>query len=307
MFRIIWRGISGQWPLLLPTAATAVTSGVARLPWRAHSGESRANTVHVAGLRVRRADVERAASFIFDDVRAGSSHVFALVNGQSAMLRRRFSDYAAALEDDRCICLPDGAAVSFGAKWVGLGDIGRAPGPDVFSRCCEQASLNGTRFFLLGGGDGVVERLRASLVERYPGLQIVGVATPPFGEWPDAFSAKLSREIRESGADVLWLGVSAPKQETWGLAHLDQLGLPVVCVGAAFDFLSGTVQRAPVWMRRAGLEWLFRLALEPRRMWRRYLLGNTRFLLDLAQLRDQAHPMHACSPAPPIRVRKTAA
>ena len=286
VFHIIWLGVSGHWLLLLPTA-TAVTAGVARFPWRVHSRESRARTVHVAGLRVTRADVERAVSFIFNDVRAGSSHVFALVNGQSAMLRRRFSDYAAALEDDRCICLPDGAAVSFGAKWVGLGDIGRAPGPDVFSRCCEQAALEGTRFFLLGGGDGVVERLRASLVARYPGLQIVGVGTPPFGEWPEATSARLSREVRESGAQVLWLGVSAPKQETWGLAHLDQLGLPVVCVGAAFDFLSGTVRRAPVWMQRAGLEWLFRLASEPQRMWRRYLLGNTRFLFDLARLRNR--------------------
>jgi len=107
------------------------------------------------------------------------------------------------------------------------------------------------------------------------------VATPAYGEWPAEETERLVRTVRNSGADVLWMGVAAGKQEVWALRQLDALSMPVLCVGAAFDFLSGTKPRAPGWVRRAGLEWLFRFATEPRRLWRRYTVGNAIYLLDL--------------------------
>jgi N-acetylglucosaminyldiphosphoundecaprenol N-acetyl-beta-D-mannosaminyltransferase len=240
-------------------------------------------SVHVAGLRVIRADVTHALELLWHDIARSQAHVFILVNAQSASLRADFPEYAAALEDPRAIGLADGYSVTAGARWFGLGDIGRSPGPDVFTAACTKAAQDGTRIFLLGGGDGVAEQLRAKLVADYPGLQVAGIATPPFGVWPEETSLDLAEQVRASGAQILWLGVSAPKQEIWALRYLEQTGIPTVCVGAAFDFMSGSVNRAPEWMRKQGLEWLHRLFSEPGRLWKRYLVGNVRYLWALAR------------------------
>lgn len=239
--------------------------------------------VHVAGLRFFRADLDLAVDLLWRDIGSRNPHVFVLVNAQSASLRADDPRYAELLEDDRCIGLPDGSSMHLGAKWVGLGDVGRAPGPDLFSAACERAASDGTTFFLLGGREGVAESLRDELVRNHPGLRIAGLATPPHGVWPTDLSLDLARQVRESGAQVLWLGVSAPKQEIWAMDFLGQTGVPTVCVGAAFDFLSGTVDRAPAWMRKRGMEWIHRLASEPRRLWKRYLVGNVRFVAALVR------------------------
>lgn len=257
---------------------------VTRIP-TASSSPPCPHRVHVAGLRIVPAHVSDSVDLVWDDVAHGSAHVFAFVNGYSATLRRTSAAYAQALRDDRVVGLPDGAAITLGARSIGLGDIGRAPGPDVFSAACQRAAEDGTTFFLLGGQPGVAEVLRDKLTATYPGLVVAGTATPPFGEWSQAETQELVARVHESRAQVLWLGVSAPKQETWALRNLAELRIPAVCVGAAFDFLAGAKPRAPRWMRGAGLEWAFRLGSEPRRLWRRYLIGNARFLGDLALYR----------------------
>ena len=193
----------------------------------------------------------------------------------------------AALRDDAVVPLADGASLALGAALVGHGRIGRCPGPDLFERASQRAALDGTRFYLLGGAEGVVDELTAVLRERFPGIQIVGTATPPFGVWTDELSRGLVEQVQESDADVLWLGVSAPKQELWAVRWHADVGRPIVCVGAAFDFLSGRKPRAPLWMRRIGAEWLFRLLSEPRRLLWRYLGGNAVFLFDLMRYRDK--------------------
>ena len=242
---------------------------------------SRRQSVHVAGLKVVRATVDDAVEMLLADADAQTPRVYALVNGHSASLRRSVPAYAAALEDERTIGLPDGSAITYGARLVGLGEVGRAPGPDVFAVFCQRAAASGVPIFLLGGGDCVAPRLAEVLIQRFPGLIVSGMATPPFGEWPADVSLELCEQVRASGARILWLGVSAPKQEIWALEHLDLIGMPVACVGAAFDFLAGLKPRAPQWMRDAGVEWIFRLATEPARLWKRYLIGNAIFLADL--------------------------
>lgn len=220
---------------------------------------------------------------LWADFGTPSPHVFVFVNAHSASLRARDAAYAAALENPHVIGLADGFAIELGSRWTRSGVAQRSPGPDFFEHACARAAQEGGRFFLLGGAPGVAPALARSLQQRYPGLEIAGTATPPFGIWPEAISLELAQQVRSSGADVLWLGVSAPKQETWALAHLGATGVPTVCVGAAFDFLSGAIDRAPAWMRANGLEWLYRLTRDPRRLWRRYIFGNARFLYDLAR------------------------
>lgn len=242
---------------------------------------------HVAGLAVVPATIETALDALWADVASGRVRTYALVNGYSATLRRESSEYAAMLQSERVVPLPDGIPLALGAWLTGQGGIGRCPGPDLLEAAAARAAADGTTFYLLGGNLGVVERLRDALLDRHPGLMVVGVSTPPFGDWDESASRVMCDDIRRTRADIIWLGVSAPKQETWSLSHLDAIEHPVVCVGAAFDFLSGAKLRAPKWVRTMGMEWLFRLLSEPRRLWRRYLVGNAVFLVDLARYRGR--------------------
>jgi len=252
----------------------------ARVPQKAQGLEF----LHVAGLSVVYGNASTAVDMLMMDAALSAARVYVLVNAHSAKLRREDAGYARVLADrQRVICLPDGASITAGARLLGLGDIGRCPGPDLLEAACAVCAASGISVFLLGGAPGVADKLKADLITRYPGLQVAGTFTPPYGEWPEAASQQMVRMVQNSGAQVLWLGVSAPKQEKWAYEYAEKLSMPIVCVGAAFDFASGGKKRAPAWMRRVGMEWLYRLYSEPRRMWRRYLVGNAQFLFDLVR------------------------
>lgn len=227
---------------------------------------------------------QRASSLVCSEAATGAGKVYVLVNAHSAKLRRESPAYAALLADtDRCVNLPDGASVTYVGRLLGYGDIGRCPGPDLMEAVCARAAVDGVPIFLLGGAEGVADALSEALRSRHEGLVVAGTATPPFGEWPDDESDRLVRAVRDSGAHILFMGVSAPKQEIWAHEHLDELQMPIVCVGAAFDFATGRKSRAPHWMRRMGIEWVHRLITEPSRMWKRYLVGNTLFVWDVVR------------------------
>jgi N-acetylglucosaminyldiphosphoundecaprenol N-acetyl-beta-D-mannosaminyltransferase len=245
--------------------------------------------MNVAGLPVAKTDGAQVLDWLWDDALTHRHRVYALLNGQSATLRRRPA-YNAVLRSTATVPVADGAALVFGARFTGQGPIGRYPGPDLMEVSAERAASDGTSFFLLGGAPGVADALAGALVARHPGLRIAGASTPPFGAWSDGESLAMCAAIRESRADIVWLGVSAPKQEIWAHRWREEIGRPIVCVGAAFDFLSGNKPRAPRWMRAIGMEWLFRLVSEPRRVWKRYLVGNIVFLWDL--LRFGRRPAH---------------
>ncbi len=158
---------------------------------------------------------------------------------------------------------------------------------------CERSSARGTRHFFYGGGPGVAESLAERLQARFPGLEVAGTHTPPFRPLSEAEDASVVRLINESRADIVWVGLSTPKQERWMAAHLGRLEAPVMLgVGAAFDFHAGVIARAPAWMQKSGLEWCYRLASEPRRLWRRYLVMAPRFgvlvVLQVLGLRGRA-------------------
>lgn len=243
--------------------------------------------LHVAGLPTIRADVDVARSLLWEDCTAHRPNVYVLVNGYSARLRRQ-ARYAAVLEDTQVVPLPDGIPMTLGARLTCQGDVFRCPGADLMEAAAALAAADGMRFFLLGGGPGTAEALRATLEQRHPGLNVAGVMTPPFGDWSDEASREMVAAIARSSCDVVWVGVSAPKQETWACRWIAEIGRPIVCVGAAFDFLSGGKRRAPSWMRRFGLEWLFRLLSEPRRLGSRYLVGNAVFVGDLVRYWNRA-------------------
>ena len=160
-----------------------------------------------------------------------------------------------------------------GAPWAE-----RVCGPDVMLSLCDRGREIGMRHYFVGGRPGTPEALVERLGARFPGLAVAGTASPPFGPEDPAETAAQIDAINGAMPDVVWIGLGSPKQEFWAAQHAGSLMAPLILpVGAAFDFHSGRLRRAPRWMQRAGLEWLFRLAVEPGRLFRRYVTTNVRF------------------------------
>ena len=172
----------------------------------------------------------------------------------------------------------DGMPLVWMARRLGVrGD--RVPGPDLMLAVMDRGRARGARHYLYGGAPGVAEALERRLLADLPGLHVAGVFSPPFTPQAELLDVDLAR-IQATVPDYVWVGLGAPKQEFWVEEARDRLhAAGILAVGAAFDFHSGSKRRAPRWMQRTGLEWLYRLASEPRRLWRRYLVTNTRFVL----------------------------
>lgn len=155
----------------------------------------------------------------------------------------------------------------------------RVYGPELMVSVCERTASTSIRHFFFGGAPGVPEKLAQSLRTRFPGLEIIGTYSPPFGPTMVEEDRKIVDAINAAAPDIVWVGLSTPKQEKWMHAHRDRLRVPVLIgVGAAFDINSGMKRQAPIWMREHGLEWLFRLMQEPQRLWRRYILYGSQFI-----------------------------
>jgi N-acetylglucosaminyldiphosphoundecaprenol N-acetyl-beta-D-mannosaminyltransferase len=175
---------------------------------------------------------------------------------------------------------PDGMPLVWLSRLHKFKHVERVYGPDLMLALCERSVSKGYRHFLYGGVEGVPERLAGVLQRRFPGLRVVGAYSPPFRPFRDEEDERVVQMLNEADPDIIWVGLSTPKQERWMADHVNRVTSPVLIgVGAAFDFHSGRKKQAPRWMQRSGLEWLFRLVTEPRRMWRRYLINNPLFVL----------------------------
>lgn len=184
---------------------------------------------------------------------------------------------------------PDGVPLVWMLRRLGIVDQTRVYGPTLMLHICDQAEREGVPIGLYGGTPASLEAMRGLLRRRFPDLNVAYAHAPPFRPLTDQEDAAVVEELGASGARILFVGLGCPKQERWMAAHRERLPLVQLGVGAAFDFHSGRVRQAPAWLQARGLEWLFRLAMEPRRLWRRYLRQNPRFValaaLQLAGLR----------------------
>jgi N-acetylglucosaminyldiphosphoundecaprenol N-acetyl-beta-D-mannosaminyltransferase len=178
---------------------------------------------------------------------------------------------------------PDGMPLVWSLKLFGLRDATRVYGPSLTLAVCAGAAAAGIPVGFLGGNAEVLSDLLASLRSRFPDLDVAYAWDPPFRPLTPEEEGGVARDVERSGARILFVGLGAPKQELWMAEHRGRIPAVMVGVGAAFDFLAGRKKQAPSWMQRAGMEWLFRLAHEPRRLWRRYLIGNPRFVALIAR------------------------
>ncbi len=179
---------------------------------------------------------------------------------------------------------PDGMPVVWVARMRGAKDIERVYGPDLMRFIFRDKSFNQVKHYFLGATEGTLSLLKEKLIGQYPDIRIVGTYAPPFRACAERESQKVIDAINQIQPDILWVGMGSPKQDFWMDIHRGLLNASVIIgVGAAFDFLAGIKPQAPRWMQCSGLEWLFRLWCEPRRLWRRYLVGNTRFCWEMVK------------------------
>ena len=183
------------------------------------------------------------------------------------------------------LTVPDGQPLVWAMNALGHNLTSRVYGPDLMARYCERSATTGTKMFLYGGrNQGALVQLALNLRHRYPGVQIVGGYSPPYRPLTSEEEDAIISEIDGSGADVVWVGVGVPKQEKWMAQMRPRLAAPVLIgVGAAFDFHAGLVPQAPAFIQSAGMEWAYRLSREPRRLWKRYLRYNPRFVSGFAR------------------------
>jgi N-acetylglucosaminyldiphosphoundecaprenol N-acetyl-beta-D-mannosaminyltransferase len=178
---------------------------------------------------------------------------------------------------------PDGVPLVWALRWLGVPGAERVYGPTLLPTVCALAAARGLSVGFYGGSPQVLDEMTKRLVRKTPKLDIAFRKAPPFRDLTAAEDAQVVDEIRASGTLILFVGLGCPKQERWIARHSSSLSCVMIGVGAAFDFVSGAKLQAPVWIQRSGLEWLFRLATEPRRLWHRYLYHNPRFLFSLSK------------------------
>lgn len=234
-------------------------------------------TVPVLGAGIDAVTWEDALSRITAWGAAHESRYVCICNVHSVVTASRDSAFGLVV-NQADMATPDGAPVAWMLRKLGFAGQARINGPDLMWRYCAQAAESGQSMFLYGGAPETLELLQQHLRAQFPGLLIAGAYSPPFRPLTAAEDAAVVEQINASGAGVVWVSLGCPKQELWMAAHRGRIQAVMVGVGAAFDYHAGTTQRAPLWMQNAGLEWLHRLASEPRRLGRRYLVTNTLFV-----------------------------
>ncbi len=248
------------------------------------------DAVDLLGIPVDRIDMRELDTWIEAFIASGEPHQIITANLDFIAIKRRRPSFAQVIEDaDLVLC--DGKPLQWAAQLQGHAIPARITGVDLVLRTARLSAQHGHRLFLLGAAPGVAERAGNALEQMFPGVVIAGTYCPPDGPFDDAENARIVAAIHAARPDVLFVALGAPRQDEWIAAHAAEAGVPLAAgIGGVFNMLAGVTRRAPRWMQEAGLEWVFRLAQEPGRLWRRYLVNDLPIFarLIVAQVKRRA-------------------
>lgn len=237
---------------------------------------------NVLGVGISVLNLDSAVATIAAALEAGQRG-YVTVTGVHGVIESQSDAALRRIHNRSLLSTPDGMPMVWLGRLAGHQNMGRVYGPELMERIFAWTQSSGHTHYFFGGATGVAEQLKSRLEQRFPGVRIVGTFTPPFRPLEPGELAALQAEVGRLKPDFFWVGLSTPKQERFMAAHLDLLETKLMMgVGAAFDFHAGRVRQAPRWVQRSGFEWLFRLCLEPRRLWKRYLRNNPIFLGKIA-------------------------
>ena len=210
------------------------------------------------------------------------------INAHSYNTAQKDALFAEALKNGDYL-IPDGASIVKACRWIGAKSqpTERIAGWDLFETEMERLNKRGGRCMFMGSSEKVLQKIRKRAATDYPSIEVITYSPPYKPEFSTEENAAIVQAINAANPDLLWIGMTAPKQEKWTYTHWDELDIHchVGTIGAIFDFYAGTARRAPQWWQKHSLEWLYRLISEPRRMWRRYIIGNPLFLWNLTKER----------------------
>ncbi len=268
------------------------------------NGPAPIDSINLAGMRISVVNLATATRQVLDLIKSGRKG-YVCVRDAHGVVRARKDTELRMIHNRAFMVTPDGMPLVWALRMAGHRQSGRVYGPDLMHELVDRGRDQGVRHFLYGTTTDVLARLEYRLLRRFPGARIVGTYAPPFRELTEEEADDIADRINALGCDIVWVGLSTPKQERWMARMRDRLDAPaLVGVGAAFDFHAGMKPQAPAFLQRIGMEWAFRLASEPRRLWRRYAItvpgfialmvaqksGIWRFPLDEPPLADPSRP-----------------
>lgn len=237
---------------------------------------------NVLGVGVHAIDVSSAVELIENAIAESRKGYVCVTGVHGVMEAQRDSEFRNIL-NNAMLVTPDGMPTVWVGRLQGYSHMRRVFGPDMMLEVFKVSAAKGYRHFLYGGAEGVAEHLQSNLTARFPGAKVVGTYTPPFRPLLWNEQAELEQIVRETSPDIIWVGLSTPKQERFMAQNIDRLSCRLMIgVGAAFDIHTGRVNDAPQWIKQAGLQWLHRLLQEPSRLWKRYLINNSLFSFKIA-------------------------
>jgi N-acetylglucosaminyldiphosphoundecaprenol N-acetyl-beta-D-mannosaminyltransferase len=241
------------------------------------------SSYQVLGVRVDAVQIPEVCARVAEWIQYRDYCRYVVVAGMHGIIEAQHDPALKSIFNAADLVVPDGMPLVWLSRFRGHPLTRRVYGPELMLEVCRQTASRSCQHFLVGGAPGVANRLGTVLKHRFPGLVISGICSPPFQPLTEAQEEELVAMINRAAPDIVWVGLSTPKQERWMHRNRHRLKAAVVLgVGAAFDIHSGTRDQAPRWMRENGWEWLFRLFQEPRRLWRRYLINGPQFLFYIA-------------------------
>lgn len=237
-------------------------------------------TVNILGVQIAAINMEWLLKYIREHIHDLSGDYMCVSNVHTTVMASEDEEYK-AVQNGGVMAIPDGGPLSSVGRKRGAKDMNRTTGPAFLGEILKISAENNYRHYFFGSKDKTLEKLKANLLRDYPGINIVGVYSPPFRPLTEEEDRDIADQINKAQADFVWVGLGAPKQEKWMANHQGKVHGLMVGVGAAFDFYAGTLKRAPSWMQNKNLEWLFRLLMEPRRLFKRYFITNSKFIWNV--------------------------
>ena len=234
-------------------------------------------TCNIMGVNIAAINMDWLLDFTEKNIKNLSGDYMCVSNVHTTVTSYEDSEYC-AVQNGGIMAIPDGGPLSSVGRRRGFKQMERTTGPSYMGEIFKISAQHGWKHYFYGSTQQTLEKLKAELKKEYPGIQIVGMYSPPFRPMTDEEDREVVEAINESNPDFLWIGLGAPKQEKWMAAHQDKVEGFMVGVGAGFDYFAGNIERAPEWMQKSNMEWFYRLLQDPKRLFSRYLKTNTKFI-----------------------------
>lgn len=232
---------------------------------------------NILGVNIAAIDMKWLVQYLIRNVKALSGDYLTVANVHTTVMAYENSEYR-QIQNEGIMAIPDGGPLSSVGRKRSCENMRRTTGPDLMGEIFRRSSKMGYRHYFYGSTEETLQMLRVKLEKTYPGINIVGMYAPPFRSMTEEEDNQTIEIINQSVPDFVWIGLGAPKQERWMAAHQGIVSGLMIGVGAGFDYFAGNIKRAPAWMQNHNLEWLYRLWQEPGRLFKRYLVTNTKFL-----------------------------